>query len=89
MGVKVRERPKGSGIWWIFVDHKGKRIAKKIGKDKKRAQEAAKQMEAKLVLGEMNLNIGATKQIPNFSKYSQEWLRGYAEASLKHSTQCH
>ena len=30
MGVVVKERIKGE--WWIFIDHKGKRKAKKIGK---------------------------------------------------------
>ena len=42
MGVKVKERPKGSGPWWIFIDHQGKRKAKKIGGDKRLAQDAAK-----------------------------------------------
>jgi len=37
MGVKVRERPKGSGMFWVFIDHQGKRKAKKIGKNKKLA----------------------------------------------------
>ena len=31
MGVKVRERPKGSGVYWVFIDHQGKRKAKKVG----------------------------------------------------------
>jgi len=31
MGVKVRERPKGSGKWGVFVDHKGNRFSKMIG----------------------------------------------------------
>jgi len=33
MGVKVREKLKNSGIWWIFIDHQGRRKAKKIGRD--------------------------------------------------------
>ena len=33
MGVKVREKPKNSGNWWIFIDHQGRRKAKKIGRD--------------------------------------------------------
>jgi integrase len=28
MAVKIRER---KGAWWIFIDHDGKRKAKKIG----------------------------------------------------------
>jgi len=54
MAVKIRERPKGSGEWWLFIDHQGKRKAKKIGKDKKLARDMAKKIEAKLALGEMN-----------------------------------
>ena len=37
MGVKVKERPKGPGTWWIFIDHQGKRKAKKVGRDKRLA----------------------------------------------------
>jgi len=38
MGVKVRERKPGE--WWLFIGHKGKRKAKKIGS--KEAAENAK-----------------------------------------------
>lgn len=40
MGVKVREKPKGSGVWWIFINHHGRRKSKKVG-SKKNALEAA------------------------------------------------
>ena len=30
--VKVRERPDGIGAWWVFIDYKGRRKAKKIRK---------------------------------------------------------
>jgi integrase len=52
MGVKVREKKKGSGVWWIFIDHQGRRKAKKVGKDKKVAENIAKKVEAKLALGD-------------------------------------
>ena len=51
MGVKVREKRKGSGVWYLFIDHKGMRKAKRIG-DKKKALEAAKQLSARLTLGD-------------------------------------
>ena len=38
MGVRVREKVKGSGEWWIFIDHQGKRKAKKVGRDKRLAE---------------------------------------------------
>ena len=34
MGVKIKERPKDSGIFWLYIDHKGKRKAKKVGSEK-------------------------------------------------------
>ena len=27
MGVKVREKVKGSGEWWLFIDNRGRREA--------------------------------------------------------------
>jgi hypothetical protein len=49
MGVTVREKETGSGVWWVFIRHGGKRKSKKVGA-KKTAQEVAKKIEAKLVL---------------------------------------
>lgn len=72
MAVKVRERPKGSGIWWIFIDHMGKRKAKKIGRDKKLANEAAKKIEAKLVLGELQIEK-VEAPCPTFRQYADKW----------------
>jgi len=51
MGVKVREKPNGSGEWWVFIHHNGIRKSKKIGRDKILAQYIAKKNEAKLALG--------------------------------------
>lgn len=41
ISVNIRQKPKGSGIWWIFISHKGKRTSKRIGRDKKTAKEFA------------------------------------------------
>jgi integrase len=63
MGVKVRER---NGAWWIFIDHHGQRKARRIGigsAGKKAAQDVAKQIHARLALGETafdNLSAGIT-----------------------------
>jgi len=73
MSVKVRERPKGSGMFWVFIDHQGKRKAKKIGKDRRLAKEVAKRIEAKLILGDLDLEKEKSK-VPTFGEYSQKWL---------------
>jgi len=55
MGVKVREH---RGAWWLFIDHKGQRKAKRIGvgpEAKKRAKAAAGELEAQLKLGELGV----------------------------------
>ena len=31
MGVKVREKPKGSGVYWIFINQNKKRTSRRIG----------------------------------------------------------
>ena len=55
MAVKVREKPKGSGDWWIFINHHGKRKSKKIGKDRTIALEVAERIKVKLVLNELSI----------------------------------
>jgi len=82
MGVIVKE--KNNGEWWIFINHNGKRKAKKIGRDKRVAQDVAKKIEAKLALGEFSLD--EKKSLPIFKEYTELWLKGYVESSLKLST---
>ena len=85
MAVKVRERPKGSGIWWLFIDHQGTRKAKKIGKNEKLARKAAEQIEAKLTLGDMGI-MEDQPQAPTFKEYAETWLHGYVKAFRRQST---
>jgi len=73
MAVRIREKPKGSGEWWIFINHHGKRKSKKIGKDKRLAREVAKKIEAKLTLGDLNIEQVNAK-CPTFREYSEMWL---------------
>lgn len=73
MGVNVREKPKGSGEWWIFIHHHGKRKSKKIGTDEKIARTVAEKIKARLVLGDLDvekINSGA----PTFSECMRVWL---------------
>ena len=72
MGVSVREKKKGSGVWWIFIRHNGKRQSKKIG-PKPLAKKVAEQIQAKLILGEYEDNKHA--EALNF--YIDDWLNNY------------
>jgi integrase len=51
MGVKVREKVKGSNEWWIFIDHQGRRKAKRVG-SAKAALKVKETIEARLKLGQ-------------------------------------
>jgi len=73
MGVHVREKPKGSGTWWVFINHQGERKAKKIGNDENVAHEVAEKIKAKLVLREFNIKDPRQK-CPLFGEYSKNWL---------------
>jgi integrase len=72
MGVKIREKPKGSGVWWIFINHHGKRKSKRVG-DKKTAREVAKKIEAKLILGELKIERAVSK-CPTFQEFAEIWV---------------
>ncbi|MFC1895337.1 tyrosine-type recombinase/integrase [Thermodesulfobacteriota bacterium] len=72
LGVRVREKVKGSGEWWVFIRHGGLRKSKKVG-DKRLAQEVAKKIEAQLVLGDFNLDKPEMK-CPTFKEYAAKWL---------------
>ncbi|GLI36183.1 tyrosine-type recombinase/integrase [Desulforhabdus amnigena] len=85
MGVKVREKSAGSGVWWLFIDHNGQRKAKKVGTDKKLALEAAKKIEAKLTLGDMGLK-DPEKKAPTFKEAADLWLHGYIKPLRRETT---
>src|SRR5215510_9584997 len=80
MAVKVKAH---RGTWWVFIDHRGKRKAKKIG-SKEAAQAVAKRIEAKLTLGDFS--ILEEKQRRPFAPAFRVWLDLYAKVHCKPST---
>ena len=81
MGVTVREKENGSGVWWVFIKHGGKRRSKKVG-DKRTAQEVAKKIEAKLVLGDLKLDK-VEKPVLTFGEYASIWINTTVPATCK------
>ncbi len=86
MGVKVKEKPAGSGIWWVFMNHHGKRRAKKIGKGqkgRKLALDVAAKIQAKLALREFGLPGDDTRvPCPTLKQYVRGWTDTNGEAHL-------
>ena len=85
MGVQVREKPKGSGIWWVFINHQGKRKSKKIGSDKRLAKQIAEKIDARLVLGDVG--IIEDNNTPTFSEYAERWVTIHVPATCKRSSE--
>ncbi|WP_186441693.1 hypothetical protein, partial [Desulfamplus magnetovallimortis] len=87
MGVKVREKKKDSGEWWIFINHQGKRKAKRIGRNKKAADKIAKAIDAKIALGQFQLEEETEEEkVPLFSDYADMWIGTIVPATCKDST---
>ncbi len=81
-GVKVRER---KGAWWLFVDFKGQRRARRIGAGpagKKLALQAMIQVRSKLALGDLSMfqktaPAAPVAAVPTFADVAAEWLQKY------------
>lgn len=83
MGVKIREKFKGSDEWWIFINHNGRRKAKKVG-TKKAAEKARQTIEARLALGQP---VEQRKPLaPTLNQYYERFKTRYMETALKEST---
>ena len=83
MGVKLK---KVKGVWWLFVNHKGKRSSKSLKTgDAKLAEQIRKRAEGMAALGQLGFletKEEACKE-QTFSQYSAAWLRG-RKGEIKH-----
>lgn len=85
MGVKVREKVKGSGAWWVFVNHNGDRSSTLVG-SLKAANRTKEDFEHKLALG-MEL-FPEEKQTPavTLQAYYKKFERTYLQTACREST---
>ncbi len=79
MAVKVRQRNRA---WWVFIDYKGQRKAKRVGtgrEGKKAAELAATKIAARLAEGGPIALAPPTPAIkaPTFEAVAEEWLHKY------------
>ncbi len=63
-----------NGVWWVVVHHQGRRRKKRVGKDKRLAEQVARQIQARLVLGEFEMGVPEDQPIP-FDEFARQWLR--------------
>jgi integrase len=82
MGVKIREKIKGSGEYWVFINHKRRRKALKVG-DKKAAKKVAETIAARLKLGEP---IEEKPELPTLEDYWKHFRKTYLQTAVAEST---
>ena len=83
MGVKIRKR---GSKWYVFVNYQGRRKAKCVGSSRQVAEQIRREIEARLVLGDVDFLADNTSPEPTFEQYSQRWLKQHGEVALKSST---
>jgi len=81
MGVRVREKVKGSGEWWVYVYRDRKRTAKKIG-DRRTANKFARLMQEQLKLGQ----FPAKSETPTLEEFFQKVKRTYLATAVRETT---
>jgi len=76
MGVKIRQK---DGAWWVFINHRGRRKAKRIGvgePGKRAAKGVAEKIQAKLALGDVGILDDANGKVaPTFAEVAAQWER--------------
>jgi integrase len=86
VGVKVREKVKGSGVFWVFINHQGKRTSKQVGGEKA-ALKVKDIIDARLRLGQSFLpEEKPVPSVPTLNEYYQRFKNGYMETAGTEST---
>jgi integrase len=80
--VRVQGARERNGAWWVYIDHNGKRKAKRVGEGKqgkKAAELAATKIAARLAEGgPIALEPPTpTPEAPTFAAIAEEWLQKY------------
>ena len=85
MGVKVREKVKGSGCFWVFINHQGKRVSRQVG-SKAAAEKVAEQIQARLTL-EQSALPERKPHVPTLEEYYGRIKKSYLKTATRIRTQ--
>ena len=78
-----------SGVFWIFINHQGKRVSRKVG-GKAAAKEVAKKIKAKLILGQDAFPKPEPEpepKLPTLEDYYEHIKKTYLETATRRTTQ--
>jgi len=87
MGVKVKH---WKGAYWVFINHRGRRKAKRVGegdKAKRAAQRAAEIIQGKLAAGDASALDESRGRVRTLKDFAEEWLRTAVLLHCKPATQ--
>lgn len=89
MGTRIREKRKGSGVYYVFVIHQKNRISKKAGSYAV-AEALAKRIDAQLLLGDLSI-FNPKKEVvqekpKTFNLYADSWIDRLKLAEAKPAT---
>lgn len=84
MGVKVREKVAGSGVWWVFIANNGTRSSKRVGSEKA-ARKVAEMIQARLKLGQ-DAVPKEKPEVPTLDEYYKKFKRFYLSTAVRQST---
>ncbi len=86
MGVKVKP---WKGAYWVFINHRGKRKAKRCA-SKKAAELARDKIDAALKLGQVDVldadQRSLPSPVPTFAEYAERWLENVGAIRLRPQT---
>jgi integrase len=95
MGVAVREKQKGSGIYWLFIRHAGERVSQLAG-DKETAEDAAKDVRKDIRTGRFDIaamkaarateRVAETTEVLTLRDYYEKTVQPLWEGSLSRNT---
>jgi integrase len=83
MGVTIRKK---DGRWYVFINHRGERRAKRIGESRAAAVQVKRALEAKLAMGDLGMFEKDAPKSPLFGAYADVWLKDHARLACKAST---
>jgi integrase len=97
MGVSVREKPKGSGYWWLFIRHQGQRVCQYVSQDKETANDAAADIRKEIRTGKFDLEAlkasriakeeePPTPQTPTLKDYFARFEREHLKLTVRDAT---
>src|ERR1700730_10210056 len=97
MGVSVREKPKRSGYWWLFIRHQGQRVCQYVSQNKEIADDAANDIRKEIRTGKFDLaamKAARTKaaepeesSVPTLTEYFKTFQKEYLDSGVRKSTQ--